>query len=345
MNITEQILELFQEIGKPTVDGKFGEKEEAITAWLDKENIKHEYIPGIGLIVNKQKNPKNIVVSHMDLIKPFQKRFEKNEVFVLDKPYIQGALDNTITNAVALLALKNSDMKTELVLTEGEESGLIGMTNYLEKFKDKAISCMFINLDVTNEGFGYACSVEYDRPVFEILKSIQISLSEIQSFYTHRRFCDDTDAINAAGANGFSYCLPTEGVIHSFKNRALLNSIEPYFLGLESLMKELSLPEERTTIDPWKLEDYLSVEMISEKEKLPPIYHDLTAFIAEKSHRNIKALNMIEMFLTKSFLNKHLFTKEDLDKITLSEEETNDLLETLIDEGIVEKIENNFKFN
>jgi len=106
----EKIKETLLFFMKHTEDGKFLDKEKAITEWLDKHNLSYEYENGIGLIINKQKDPKNIIVSHIDLIPSFRKAFKKNDErkFRETKNHIYGALDNTLTNALALLALKEN---------------------------------------------------------------------------------------------------------------------------------------------------------------------------------------------------------------------------------------------
>lgn len=238
---TAEIIYLFAEIAKPFKDKIGGEKLDSIQSWLNKRNISNKYIPGIGKIVNQVESPRIILVSHIDLIRKFQKGFEEGNTHSFlttknDKYIIQGGLDNTITNSVALLAiehlLKNNYSDVELVLTEGEEVGMIGMSNYIKEFTDKSNNAFFINLDVTNEGWKQNASVEYDKPSFTMLKQLQNILSDHDAYFTHERVCDDTDAINRHGCAGFSFCIPTKDIIHSYENKAYIHTLEGYFDGI-----------------------------------------------------------------------------------------------------------------
>jgi len=245
----EEIINLFEKISKTTIDGKKDQKEKAIIEWLEENNFQWEYIPYIGLRINPLDKPKNIVVSHLDLINLFQRGFQNGKTFEITKEYIIGALDNTLTNAIALIAMKYGNSKeTELLLTEGEERGLIGMSNYIKKFNKKSKETFFINLDVTNDGVGTHASIEYDRPIKEILEDIKKSMERINCAYTQFRVCDDTDAINFANCYGFSYCIPTEGLIHSYDNRTKIECIEPYTKGLMALINRLELKEKMTPL-------------------------------------------------------------------------------------------------
>lgn len=250
--LINNIISLFSLIAKPFKDKEGGEKQVEIQNWLNQKGIRNEYIPGIGKIVNQLENPRIILVSHMDLIRKFQKGFAEGETHILQRTkkgniHIKGALDNTITNAVALLALEyllqQGIEDVELVLTEGEEVGMKGMDAYIKAYKDKAKNAFFINLDVTNEGWKLHSSVEYDKPSFHMLKQVQKHLKEHKAFYTGNRVCDDTDAVNDNGCFGFSFCLPTKDLIHSYENKACVYSLEGYFNGLVSLLINLELHE------------------------------------------------------------------------------------------------------
>lgn len=279
---TRSIISLFSEIAKPFKDNEGGPKLDAIQAWLNSRNISNEYIPGIGKIVNKVDNPRLILVSHIDLIRKFQKGFEAGNTHEIvnskkEVPMIKGALDNTITNSVALLAIedliKNGITDIELVLTEGEEVGLTGMRKYLEVFGEKSANAFFVNLDVTNEGWKRNSSVEYDKPSFNMLKQLQAILSDHNAYFTHNRVCDDVDAINRSGYSGFSYCLPTKDLIHSYDNKAYIHTLEGYLEGLISLLTKIELKEDMNiTFNSWhfskalKTEDKITFDsLISEK--------------------------------------------------------------------------------
>jgi hypothetical protein len=279
---TRSIISLFAEIAKPFKDNEGGPKLDAIQAWLNSRNISNEYIPGIGKIVNKVDNPRLILVSHIDLIRKFQKGFEAGNTHEIvnskkEVPMIKGALDNTITNSVALLAIedliKNGITDIELLLTEGEEVGLIGMRKYLEVFSEKSANAFFVNLDVTNEGWKKNSSVEYDKPSFSMLKQLQAILSDHNAYFTHNRVCDDVDAINRSGCSGFSYCLPTKDLIHSYDNKAYIHTLEGYLEGLISLLTKIELKEDMNiTFSSWhfskalKTDDKITFEsLISEK--------------------------------------------------------------------------------
>lgn len=248
--LKEDILELFQEIALPFKDKEGGPKLDKIQEFLANRGLESRYIEGEGLIVNELEKPRSILVSHMDLIKRFQKGFAEGNVFEIitrkkgTTQFVQGALDNTITNAIGILVLleliENGVTDIELFLSEGEEVGFIGMDNYLQNKLEKSKETFFVNLDVTNEGWKKDFSIEYDKPNFAIYKQVRTILNDFNSFYTGDREGDDTDAILRRGCHGFSYCLPTDDNIHSYRNTAYLDSLEPYAEGLYKLLSELN---------------------------------------------------------------------------------------------------------
>jgi len=216
-------------------------KLEKLKELLDNEGVEYEYNEKQGLIVNKQEKPKKVIVSHMDLIQLFNSGFKEDQKFKVSDKCITGALDNTITNAVMLLTIKklkedNMLEGTEFLFSEAEEIGFYGVRDYLHKNANRLKDSFFINLDVTNEGYGYSASVEYDCCNFENLKKIQ-KLNQ-NFFYTMDREGDDMCEIKRQGYHGFSYCLPTKKGIHSYRNKARLDSLEPYLNGLLLLIKE-----------------------------------------------------------------------------------------------------------
>jgi len=241
-----KIIETFKELALVYEDKKGGPKLDILSEKLDKLNIPYEWTPGIGLIVNKQENPKKVIVSHMDLIRKFRIGFGNSEICSVKKETIVGALDNTITNAVLLLVIEDLQKSNKLegvefLFSEGEEVGFIGMNGYFKEHKKRSGKAFFINLDVTNEGYKQSASVEYDACNFDCLKAIQKIESDLDYdfFYTGNRVCDDMDSVITNGSHGLSYCLPTKENIHSYKNKARLSSLVPYYEGLLSLIIDL----------------------------------------------------------------------------------------------------------
>lgn len=271
--MTQQIIDLFGNLCLPFVDKIGGEKQEYAQQWLSNHGIENEYIPGIGIIANKQENPRIVLVSHIDLIKKFRKGFIEGRTFEIEGNILRGALDNTITNSVALWAFKHiidqGVQDVELLLSEGEEVGMVGMDAYIKALKLKSKNTFFLNLDVTNEGYNQHCSVEYDKPNFEIFKKIELHLdqAEIDSFYTHYRVGDDTDAVIKHNCAGLSYCIPTDKTIHSYKNECLISSIDPYYRGLVSLLINLTYSNPESNFKGYHLSLAKTVETFEELEE------------------------------------------------------------------------------
>lgn len=251
----EEIIELFKTIALPFKDKEGGLKADKILEILTAENIPCEYVPNKGIFVNKVKNPRIIILSHIDLIGKFRKGFMENNIYDILNPedpenkfkkeIITGALDNTITNAIAILVFKELykvDKNIMLFLTEGEEVGSTGLKNYL-KSKKNAEKIFFINLDVTNEGWNQNGSIEYDRPNFYILNQLKSILVDKNIYFTGERVGDDIDAVNRFDCSGFSYCLPTKDTIHSYKNKALTETLVPYAEALYKMSLELKFEE------------------------------------------------------------------------------------------------------
>lgn len=246
----QNIIDLFQEL---CVTHTTGEKIVKLTDTLaDHSPI---YLPEVGIICNQQDNPRIVLVSHMDLIRKFDIGFSKGKTFSVEDGIVTGALDNTVTNAVAITAFKKIVKiypDIELLLTEGEEVGFKGMKQYLTQFNEKSKKTFFLNLDVTNEGVGSFCSVEYDEPNFEIVKKFQEILHET-AFFTHERVGDDTCAVVRFGCAGLSYCLPTLDNIHSYKNNTTLEAIEGYYLGLLDLLSSLEYTDPKSDLRGYHL--------------------------------------------------------------------------------------------
>lgn len=237
----EEIMAIANAIAKAYSPEKGGEKGASIIQWIIKNlDFEVEYVPEVGIIVSPEhsdKVPAVTVVSHFDLIPSFSKKFGKGEggFFKVGEKNVTGPLDNTITNASVLWALKNDPFFKEneewkVLFSQEEEVGFFGMAKFLEKYDPEAKS-FYVNLDVTNEGWKKWCSVEYDRPHMETFFAMAKKLKEEHIPFVHvtpERVGDDLDAVLHAGGKGFSYCLPTKGVIHSFKNKASIRSIEEY---------------------------------------------------------------------------------------------------------------------
>jgi len=238
----QALLDIFTTIAKPFDKGS-GEKEQAILDLLSEYNP--YYQENVGIVVPSVGPRKIVVVSHIDLIRKFNKGFKEDNTFVIDqdKGIISGALDNTVTNAALILAIKDLNSRNlaqniEFVFTEGEEIGLLGMKEYMKINKDYAEDIFFINLDVTNDNWGCPASVEYDKPSFEIAKRVRLALPDCG--ISKNRDGDDMCAILKHGGHGFSYCLPTKDVIHSYSNYARLEDLVPYCQGLVTLLEKVS---------------------------------------------------------------------------------------------------------
>lgn len=246
MSTTENILDYFKAIAKPFTNDVGGEKEEAIHAFFEEKGLSCEYIQGVGLIVNKQENPRVVLVSHMDLVPPFNRGFSEGRDFNIVNDMVVGALDNTLTNACAMHVfsdlIKSGVNDVELFFSEWEEAGLRGMRAYLQMFNEKSENTFFVNLDVTNDGWGKHMSIEFDRPNSIVLEQTKEALSHLDPHIQFSRFTDDTSAIVGMGFAGYSFCIPTLNYCHSYDSSAKVESIEPYCDGLYSVLKSVEKP-------------------------------------------------------------------------------------------------------
>ena len=141
----DKIIELFHRIALPMKDREGGAKVEEIQKYLSENGISSKYIPGKGILANDIENPEKILMAHIDLIPLFRKGFseEPRNVYELGmnkkgEELIIGALDNTICNAVALLAFvklfnEGKIPNVTLFLSEGEEVGFIGAIAFLKE--------------------------------------------------------------------------------------------------------------------------------------------------------------------------------------------------------------------
>lgn len=215
-------------------------KENEILKILKDKNAYYEN--GIGIIVPAKNKAKKIIVSHIDLVGNFNMGFSQGKKFTLIDDKLVGALDNTLTNSfliLAILELYDSLDDVEFLFTEGEESGLTGMFNYMDSKYDKESSPFFINLDVTNDNEDYSCSVEFDYPNKDICK--QIYAFNKNTGFTNMRFTDDTSAIVRYTPKAFSFCVPTWNYCHSYESYCLISSLESYYNTLIFLIKDLNV--------------------------------------------------------------------------------------------------------
>lgn len=242
----------FKEIARPFNEGLNileNSKENIILNILKEYNPK--YHDGIGIIVPAEtENPTKILVSHIDLVYPFQKGFSKGKDFAIvesengEDERMYGALDNTLTNAFLIIAIKELRevglaKDIEFLFTEGEESGMTGMRNYMiNKFPSKN-DPFFINLDVTNDNQPYSGSIEFDYPCLSISREINENVEDMG--FTNYRFADDVSAIVGHTHKAFSYCIPTWNYCHTYESFTLVNKLQPYYNGLLYMIKDLDV--------------------------------------------------------------------------------------------------------
>jgi hypothetical protein len=263
------IITIFQNLCLPFNDGK-GYKEKLFLKVFELAGINASYEKGIGVVVPASEDKKIVVVSHMDLIPTFNKGFKEKKVYKLfekdGKECISGALDNTMTNAVAMIAaLNNKNPNVEFVFTEGEETGFWGMKAYM-KLKHKKDS-FYINMDVTNDNWSNHISLEYDEPNYDICCQINNTMN---AGFTKDRVCDDLDIVVDNNGFGFSYCLPTKKTIHSWNNYTLIEKLVPYLNGLVWLITELDLSDMKHNIQCLSIKKALICENLDKflkKEK------------------------------------------------------------------------------
>ena len=315
----DKIIELFHRIALPMKDREGGAKVEEIIKFLSENGIESRYVSGQGILANEVPNPDKILMAHIDLIPLFRRGFsqEPRQVYQLKitkkgDEVIVGALDNTICDAVALLAFvklfnEGKIPNITLFLSEGEEVGFIGASSFIRENKERLKDTFFVNLDVTNEGWGYSGSIEYDNPNFDILKLMQKELEDC--FFTSERVCDDTDAVNHEELAGFSFCLPTKDTIHSYKNRAKTKTLEPYFNKLCKILT-MEFPKEREKDFPsWYFKEALECE---DKEKFQEDmanrrnvishYNDRYGYLDDNNDNNMESL-YDDPYLYDSFID------------------------------------------
>ena len=221
----QKIIEVFGYLCQTFDNGK-GQKEANLLEILKEHNP--VYVDTVGIVIPSITETRIVCSSHIDLISSFQKGFlnEKKYSLLVQKEInsVVGALDNTITNAILVLVIEKLRKKglaqdVEFVFTEGEETDMHGMNNYMEQ---KGITPFYINLDVTNDNYKYFGSVEYDKPSWTVCKQIKKNL---KVGLTTERVDDDLDVVMKRKGRGFSYCLPTFHLIHSYENSSPIEKL------------------------------------------------------------------------------------------------------------------------
>lgn len=245
----EEIVDLGIKLSKPFYRGEdiknSDSKEFAIMEEL--KNYNPYYHPGVGIILPAIEDTKIVVVCHMDVVSCFQKGFLRGESFQIreEDDVVSGPLDNTLPNAVLITAIKELKSKNlaqniEFLFTEGEETGLTGMRNYMrERSGNWKSDVFYINMDVTWDNYDYNASIEFDYPDLELCSKIEKSFPG-NIGYTSHRFTDDMSAIIHSGVKaGFSYCVPCRGNMHGFGCWTEMSKIVPYYNGLLNLLTKI----------------------------------------------------------------------------------------------------------
>lgn len=217
------------------------------------------------LIKEKLNNTKLLIVSHIDLIKKFNKKFDKdNYELEINNGKISGALDNTITNAILLNILDKINLKDTMILFSIGEEEIIeepnGAIQFAKKYKSKMKKINVLNLDVTSKEYHklFKDTNDYDKDTFPAfieydsdkkLKYSKINsldrYSELKGFDNFKNdvhFCDysnkfnksengtadDLDSFTDQNIFGISFNLSTNKEIHSFKNYTTIEKISNY---------------------------------------------------------------------------------------------------------------------
>lgn len=202
-----------------------------------------EYIEGMGIII---RGGNKVIVSHFDLVSPFERGFEEGRTIIVTETEVIGALDNTITNAILINNILEFGIPedTTILFTDFEETGLRGMAAFM-KSRNDIEDLFFINLDVTDDNWDFNCSIEYDHPNIAICKEINNGIG-IEAGFTDQRFTDDLSAVIYNGGDGFSYCLPTKEYCHTYKSNTTVEKTTEYAKGLHYLVQDFRMPEVKT---------------------------------------------------------------------------------------------------
>ena len=242
------ILRLYNRVALPYRTGVIRAKADAIVRIAEACGRAARYDPDVGVVVEATSSPRAAVVCHMDLCEEFYAGFWTGRTLRLEGDRLEGALDNTLPNAVLLHLLESGRMPDDvtLVFTNDEERGSAAAYRFARASGLKA----FLNLDVTARFKKLDASVEYDAPCAEVLSEVWGLLGTDRVGYTPHRDPDDMDALLRAGGNGFSFCLPTKKEIHSYRNRTTVGQVLGYseLLGrLLDNLPDLSRPRDLVT--------------------------------------------------------------------------------------------------
>jgi len=291
-NNYNSVIKIFEYISLPFSGKNY--KKKLFLKIFELANIDAIWDKKMGCIIYSENRTKKTIVSHMDLIPSFNKGFSKGKVYIIEDDKLIGALDNTFTNAVVINSILNKQSKdTTYLFSLDEETSQKAIKSYMKRFGSEQF---IFNLDVTNDGKNHHMSIEYDEPCYHICKQINDNL--INPFFTTDRVGDDLDKVLQADGKGFSYCLPTEKTIHSYKNFTYLKNIQPYMDGLEYLVHNLNLDIVHNNIDYLDIKEASNFESF-EKMKEKDIYnHPRETYI----DKNRKVSNVID---TKYGINKN----------------------------------------
>jgi len=253
----KNLYDMFTKVALPFSKGddlSIKTKEGMILHILD--GLNGAYIERIGIIIpSLTKDPKKVIVSHIDLVHPFQSGFQIGKTFKVfeEEGVLMGALDNTLTNAFVLLAIlelrnKGLAQDVEFLFTEGEESGMYGMSNYMNsKHYNIEANPFFINLDVTNDNPAHNGSIEFDYPCLSICQEINDNCDDLG--FTEQRFADDTSVIIGKTQKAFSYCIPTWNYCHTYESYTKVEKLQPYYDGLIYLIDKLNVSNYQNDIN------------------------------------------------------------------------------------------------
>jgi len=261
-NCSKGVIGIFKEISLPFTGNNY--KRLLFEKIFELANIEYEWSNNLGFIIFSENRTKKTVVSHMDLIPRFNKGFKENKVYEIKDDKLIGALDNTFTNAVVInQILNNQNEDTTYLFTLDEETSQHAIRDYMVQY---GVEQFIINLDVTNDGWKKNMSIEYDEPNYHICKQIKENMDS--PYFTTERVGDDLDEVLKAKGYGFSYCIPTNKTIHSYKNYTMLDKIEPYMDGLEFLIQELNINSIEQNISYLDIDSSLKFKTFTEmKEK------------------------------------------------------------------------------
>jgi len=241
-NSTDEVINIFEKISLPFNGANY--KRQLFEKIFELAEVEGEWRDDIGYVIFSKKRTKRTVVSHIDLISPFNRGFAKGKVYTIEDGKLIGALDNTFTNAVVINSILNGQSDdTTYLFTLDEETTQYAIRDYMKLFGNEQF---IINLDITNEGMKNNMAIEYDEPSWEICK--QVSENMDSPFFTMDRECDDMDEVMKANGFGFSYCVPSGKGIHSYNNYTYIDKIKPYMDGLEFLIYNLDLSSYKQNI-------------------------------------------------------------------------------------------------